>query len=527
MVRGGVRDRLVMVMVLLMVILLLLDSYRGEVRDGEENLVIDRGIKVAKDWRDHSHGEGSTSEWRRVEEDEEDSLTANELVTAGNLDDMVENEKIDMNKYIEERETKLTGGDHDVKISDHPRWIYSRGNIGNYTETQQKIRTPDFIPPQEVITPESVNLEKFIDIGLIMMNLKKSKNLNEKFAWKVRRTLNSMMTQSSGTPLHFVIVTDVKSVNAVGVFFSDFISKQLTENILIPRSWKWRRYIIPPHIKFSFVDIEKIKDVNPDFVKSMKNCSSEKEDEDIDKYSSDLFYISPLYHRAFTKLKKIIFMDSSDLEFFEDVAQLEEQFQYMGEDTLMSVGLDLSPHYRKLLEEKYVGIHPETQLGLPGNRQGLNTGVVLFRLDRMRDSKLYNEYLEEGRVTQLRDQYMYDFSLGDQDWFTNLAFTHPELFHKLPCQWNKQTSIQYLTPPWEDTFDLYHYCCPKLEVKIMHRNGCGPTPENCGNTVSPDSKYWEGRPSHIYYFHMDVEALWDVLSDTHHTMHLFKPTDSK
>lgn len=535
MVRGGLRERLVLVMALLMVMILLLDSYMGDVRVGEDNSVLNRGIRVVKEWRERGYSEASSSEKRSMEDEGEiridsDYMTANELVTAGNLDDMVEDESIDMNKYIEETETKLTGSHaaRTVKPSDHPGWSYSRGNTGSYTEALQRIRKPDFILPQDVVTPARDNLEKFIDIGLIMMNLKKSKKLNNKFAWKVRRTLSSMMTHSSGTPLHFVIVTDVKSLNAVGVFFSDFISKKLTESIIIPRSWRWRRNRNPPHIKFSFVDIRKIKDINPEFIESMMNCSMAKYDQEIDKYSSDLFYISPLYHRAFTNLEKIIFMDSTDLEFFEDVSQLEAEFGQMEETELMSVGLDLSPHYRKFLEEKYVVIHPESKLGLPGKTQGFNTGVVLFRLDRMRDSEIYNEYLEAGRVAQLRDRYMYDFALGDQDWLTNLGFSHPELFHLLPCQFNKQTSIQYLAPPWEDTFDQYHYCCTKAEVKIMHRNGCGPTPENCGNTVSPNSTYWEGRPSHIYYLHMDVEVLWDFMSDTHrYTFHLFKPKDSR
>ena len=51
-------------------------------------------------------------------------------------------------------------------------------------------------------------------------------------------------------------------------------------------------------------------------------------------------------------------MDSTDLEFFDDVLQLEKQFDAMSEGSVISVGLDLSPHYRKFLAE-YLAINPQ------------------------------------------------------------------------------------------------------------------------------------------------------------------------
>ena len=40
---------------------------------------------------------------------------------------------------------------------------------------------------------------------------------------------------------------------------------------------------------------------------------------------------------------------------------------------------------------------------------------------------------------------MYKISLAEQDFLTNLGFIHPELFHILPCTFNKQESIQVST----------------------------------------------------------------------------------
>jgi hypothetical protein len=37
---------------------------------------------------------------------------------------------------------------------------------------------------------------------------------------------------------------------------------------------------------------------------------------------------------------------------------------------------------------------------------------------------------------------MYPISLAEQDFFTNLGFTHPDLFQVLPCHFNAQYSIQ-------------------------------------------------------------------------------------
>ena len=85
------------------------------------------------------------------------------------------------------------------------------------------------------------------------------------------------------------------------------------------------------------------------------------------------------FFRAFTGLDRIIFLDSTDLEFFSDVTLLESQFEdSWSNEAVMGVGLDLSPHYKKFLAE-YIEINPETEIGKPGPRQGFNTGVVLLR----------------------------------------------------------------------------------------------------------------------------------------------------
>ena len=105
--------------------------------------------------------------------------------------------------------------------------------------------------------------------------------------------------------------------------------------------------------------------------------------------------------------------------------------------------------------EEYRAEWPSTRIGRPGRSdidhqskfsglninwnwwqcrlQGLNTGVVLYHLERMRESWLYNSYLHPEAVDHLMERlvvsgwafcfivrYHLKMSVGDQDWFTAL-----------------------------------------------------------------------------------------------------------
>ena len=61
-----------------------------------------------------------------------------------------------------------------------------------------------------------------------------------------------------------------------------------------------------------------------------------------------------------------------------------------------------------------------------------------------------------------------------------------------------------LQPPWEETFDQYHRCSPASQVHIFHRNGCGPTPQSCGNRPTDKS-------SQIYDLSIDTTFFWTSL----------------
>ena len=140
---------------------------------------------------------------------------------------------------------------------------------------------------------------------------------------------------------------------------------------------------------------------------------------------------------------------------------------------------------------------------------GFNTGDVLYNLSAMRQSILYNSYLIPQMISNMTNQFMYEVSLAEQDWFTNLGFNHPNFFYVLPCRFNRQTSIQFLKPPFEEMFEEFHSCGSKQDVAICHGNGCGPTPQDCHFfPENSTTEYWKTRKMYMEDIHMDVEVFW-------------------
>ena len=152
--------------------------------------------------------------------------------------------------------------------------------------------------------------------------------------------------------------------------------------------------------------------------------------------------------------------------------------------------------------------HPETSIGLPGSQQGLNTGVGLLHLSRMRESEELNKYLRSEEMDKLAEKFMFVGALGHQvsmnlwillinfvpkdikhmkkcrlhqirniwvcncikclikDWWNLVSWDRPELKHNLACNYNKQVETEYKQGPWLQTFHLFHEC--PGDIKILH-----------------------------------------------------------
>ena len=157
-------------------------------------------------------------------------------------------------------------------------------------------------------------------------------------------------------------------------------------------------------LKFSFVDIEDLVREDRDIIKTMKdhtdmNIVTSHHNE---KYSHDLFYLAPLYHKKFSRLGRLLVLDI-DLGILTSIQDLYEQFDQFGSgDQCIGLAADLSPHYWHKLET-FREEHPATVLGLPGEFQGKNSGVALYNLACLRHSRLFAAYTTPSEVNTLRE----------------------------------------------------------------------------------------------------------------------------
>ena len=126
----------------------------------------------------------------------------------------------------------------------------------------------------------------------------------------------------------------------------------------------------------------------------------------------DLFYISPFYHLMFP-MKKFIITDA-DIEFMSGgVEALHKEFNNFSQDQLFAFAKDMSPFYRTMMF-KYRQMNKETRIGDPGEMQGINSGVALLNLEKMRKSDTFNKYLENDFIGSLCQKYLFKGFIGDQ-----------------------------------------------------------------------------------------------------------------
>merc|ERR1719195_678881 len=154
--------------------------------------------------------------------------------------------------------------------------------------------------------------------------------------------------------------------------------------------------------------------------------------------------------------------------------------------------------------------HPNAKIGSPGPLQGYNTGVVIYNLAKMRQNNIYNNYLKPKSMLLVQQKYGFTYTLAEQDLFTLIGWEQPHLFYNLPCTFNKQVSIQYLTPPTDTLFPRYHACAPLSRVHILHLNGCGPAPKFCPGYSGPTQ--YSRNNFVVYDVLLNMEMLWNMFA---------------
>jgi len=306
--------------------------------------------------------------------------------------------------------------------------------------------------------------DNIIHVGIIMKGVwqgyEKCHNLKYQFVTMIR----SILQKSKRKNLHFVFLTDQKSVTYLDKILRKFIKKDFDDTTGL-------------NVTYDFVDTHFITQTYIEAIGRMRPFFTSNS-EAAKKYRDDLFLMGPFYHRIFP-YEKFIMLDA-DLKFRIDIAELYDMFEDFSNNQVMGVGVDLAPHYRIAFRE-YRKNNPDTMVGEPGRFQGFNTGVVLYHLKNMRSSHLYNKYVnpENGYIatTDLAKKYQYASHLGDQCFFTLLGMEHPDMFYDLPCSYNFQLDMSLAAQKEIATiFPSYHNC--SMVPKIYHGNGGAEIPHD-------------------------------------------------
>jgi lipopolysaccharide biosynthesis glycosyltransferase len=207
-------------------------------------------------------------------------------------------------------------------------------------------------------------------------------------------------------------------------------------------------------------------------------------------YNDSIFFLSLGMHRLLPpEIERIVKLDF-DVRFEANLYLLFQEFDRFGPQNLIGLGPELQPVYRHVLG-KYRHDHPGTRLGSPGPAgfPGFNAGVTMLDLGKLRRSEVYARALAPQAVAALAETYRFKGHLGDQDFYTLLAFEHEELFYKLDCGWNRQLCTWWKDKGYADVFDPYHQC--PAPVKMYHGNCSTPIPPIQAERAAPASPLHE------------------------------------
>nr|XP_055210727.1 xylosyl- and glucuronyltransferase LARGE2 isoform X8 [Gorilla gorilla gorilla] len=160
------------------------------------------------------------------------------------------------------------------------------------------------------------------------------------------------------------------------------------------------------------------------------------------------------------ELARVIVLDT-DVTFASDILELWALFAHFSDTQAIGLVENQSDWYLGNLWKNH---RPWPALG-----RGFNTGVILLRLDRLRQA----DWEQMWKLTARRELLSLPAtSLADQDIFNAVIKEHPGLVQRLPCVWNVQLSDHTLAERcYSEASDLkvIHWNSPKkLRVKNKH-----------------------------------------------------------
>jgi lipopolysaccharide biosynthesis glycosyltransferase len=284
--------------------------------------------------------------------------------------------------------------------------------------------------------------EERINVGITFTKTTGNDKLKEKF-----RLCVSSLLKYATVDINFYIIGDDES---------QYVAKQILSRV------KNRK------IKYRFVSLD-ADDLAKRMHALVAKMQSHFSHSPSSYYGDSLFFLSIGLYRVFDqKIGKIILLDA-DLKFKEDIRLLHDLFNKFNESNLIGIARDGQPVYRHLFWQ-YRNENPNTRVGgpPPNGLTGFNSGVLLLDLDKMRKSKIYESLLTPEAVDRLTNKYHFRGHLGDQDFFSLIGMEHEELFHVLPCTWNRQLCTWWGEHGYGDVLEQYYKCAGK--INIYHGN---------------------------------------------------------
>jgi lipopolysaccharide biosynthesis glycosyltransferase len=192
----------------------------------------------------------------------------------------------------------------------------------------------------------------------------------------------------------------------------------------------------------------------------------------VKEFEVDSIKIDPKYHSSrfpcayfrlfLTELlpdyvERILYVDADTLV-FEDLSNLWSNWKIMEEKNTTFAGVQEVEHPKDIIyfKKKEHFLHPS----------GINTGVLLMNLERMREQNLTGE-----RLFAMNDEPVF---LADQDVLNSYWYYNPDDYFELPCKWNRR-----IYSNCTQTSDQDYY---NNQTGILHGNG--------GKFLHPSEDAW-------------------------------------
>ncbi|XP_055921174.1 xyloside xylosyltransferase 1 [Eupeodes corollae] len=352
----------------------------------------------------------------------------------------------------------------------HRNNSYSNSNRVKYISWRQN-ETSLYHHPHQHGAAASLLLEHHI----FVIYTKENYQLQQKFELFARSLL-----KFSTIKLHLHIITDSKS-------------EASAEEILKQQIRHYRKSMY-----YTLYDVHECAERITDIVQAMMPFFSSNPSS---YYSDALFYLSLGLHRLVEPhIERAILIDC-DVVFRADVRLLFDEFERFSPENLFGLSPELTPVYRHILY-RYRANYPNTNFGSSyypssvalgssasqsgGNKHkhnkhikhgypGLNSGVVMLHLKKIRHSQLYEDNLKEVNVRKMANKYSFKGHLGDQDFYTLLGYEFPSLIYRLDCVWNRQLCTWWKDHGYSEVFDTYFHCEGK--IRLYHGNCNTRVPE--------------------------------------------------